>query len=366
MNGKPQISNAQVKGLIVSTIVGLGILSLPSELSETMGQDAWMVIILAGILKMFMVFIIFKIFDLYEGMEFFQIGEKTLGTILFGISQLIMLAYFIFTSSIISRVLGEVIRGFLLPTTPMELIIFAFILVTAYIARCDIEAIARMGYFTYLLIIIFSLFVVLISIPNAKFTNLLPLFQSDIKQLPKAFKSAYFSFSGLEVLLFIIPYVEEKNKIVKSGLIALIIIIIIYSSITIMALSQFGLEQLKKQNWPTISLLKVVDLPGLFLENLDGIVVASWIFFAFSSLAVSMHMSSKILENLFKAKHHKLFVLPLLPVILFISMTPTNPVEINKSFGKIFHYLSFVAIFIVPVLILIMGFIRKRKGGNEN
>ena len=135
MNKDTKISSNQIKGLIITSVLGVGVLSLPNNLVVIMGLDGWIPIILAGILVVGMIFIIVKIFDYFPDKDIFEISKTTLGTIISTIYQIIFIIYTVILLAYISRTLGEVIRAFLLENTPIEVIIFAFILVTSYISR---------------------------------------------------------------------------------------------------------------------------------------------------------------------------------------------------------------------------------------
>ena len=48
MNKDPKISDIQVRGIIVSTVIGVGVLTLPNTLGAILGKDGWMAIIIGG------------------------------------------------------------------------------------------------------------------------------------------------------------------------------------------------------------------------------------------------------------------------------------------------------------------------------
>ena len=364
MNKNSKISSNQIKGLLITSILGVGVLSLPNNLAIIMGLDGWIPIILASILMVGMIFLIIKIFDYFPGMDIFEISKTTLGTIISKVYQILFLIYMVILLAYISRTLGEVIKAFLLENTPIEVIIFTFILVTSYISRCEIDVIGRMGYFIYPLILGFIIFLLLVTLPNTKFENLLPLFQSDIKTLPTGLLASVISFGGFEILLFAVPYAEDKDGVLKSSISAIGVVSIIYLAIFVMATSQFGIHQLQRLPWPTLSLVKEIDLPGLFLENLDGVVTAIWVLVVFGTLAATYFSSAKILANLFKTKSHELFVLPLLPIIYTISLIPQNSVELQKYMTKVLTYLAVVTIFVFPIIILIISHFKSRRYNN--
>ncbi len=364
MNKDTKISSKQIKGLVVTTIIGVGVLSLPSNLSNMVGLDAWIPIVLSGVIMVGMIIIIVKIFQYSSGMDIFEISRTALGPIFSVIYQIILLIYMIVLMAYVSRTLGEVIKAFLLEQTPIEVIIFVFILVTSYIARCEIDVMGRMGYFIYPIILGFIIFLIVVTLPNADFTNLLPMFQSDIKSLPGGLMTSVISFAGFEILLFAIPYAEDKDRVLKSSLSAIGLVTLIYLVIFITSAAQFGIDQLNRLPWVTLSLVKQVDLPGLFLENLDGIVTTLWVLVVFGTLAPTYFSSGKILANLFKTKRHELFILPLIPIVYTVALLPQNSIEIQKNMANALNILASISIFIFPIIICIISYFKYRRSSN--
>lgn len=364
MNKDTKISSKQIKGLLVTAVIGVGVLSLPSGIANIMGLDGWIPILLSGIIMVAMIMIIVKIFEYYPGMDIFEISRTTLGPIFSTVYQIILFIYMIILLGYVARTLSEVIRGFLLVETPIEVIIFSFILVTSYISRCEIDVIGRLGYFIYPIILGFTIFLLLVSLPNADFTNLLPVFQSDIKSLPSAIITGITGFTSFEILLFAIPYAEDKNTVLKSSLSAMGLITVIYLTIFLLAASQFGIDQLSRLPWATLSLVKEIDFPGLFLENLDGVVTTLWVLVVAGTFVPSYFSSGKILANLFKTKSHELFILPLIPIVYTVSLIPQNSIELEKIMANIFGAIAIVTVFIVPIIIFVISHFKSRRSSN--
>lgn len=364
MNKDSKISSKQIKGLVVTAIIGVGILSLPSQLANIVGLDGWIPLVIAGLIMVAMITMIVKIFEYSPGLDIFEISRATLGPVLSTIYQMVFAAYFIILLAFVSRTLTEVIRAFLLVETPIEVIMFTFILVISYIARCEIDVIGRLGYLIYPIILAFILFLVLVTFPTADFTNLLPMFQSDIKSLPNGFMAAIISYGSFEILLFAIPYAEDKKEVFKASLYAIGLVTVIYVAIFLLTASLFGLEQLKRFPWATLSLVKEIDFPGLFLENLDGIVTTLWVLVVSGTMAPGYFSLGKILANLFKTKSHELFILPLIPIIYTIALVPQDYIQLKVKMGNIANILSIIAIFFFPTLIFIISYFKDRRSNN--
>ncbi|NLY45881.1 MAG: endospore germination permease [Tissierella sp.] len=357
----PKISNIQIRAILVSTIIGIGILSLPNQLATAMDKDGWIPIVLSGLLIIPMIIIINKIFEANPGKDFFMIGNETLGKFFFTIILIIYLTYYIAVCSYISRLLGELIKGFLLPETPIQLIVFLFILSSSYVAVSEINIIARVSYLIYPIVIGFGVLLFLVSLPGSDFTNILPVFQSDLSQLPEGMKVALFSFAGFEVLFFTIPFVEDNRRMTKTSISAIVIVTGLYLVLFLVTLTQFSIQQIKSDPFPLLMIAKLIDLPGFFLQNLDGLVMSIWVAVIFSTFTPLYYSSGKILSKLFKTKTHAIFILILVPVIYFIALRPKSIVELNTLMSSVVNYLSGVVVLIVPIILFVVGRIRGRN-----
>lgn len=362
MTGKANnISTKQVRALIVSTIVGVGVLTLPNKVSLILGNDGWIAILIGGLLTAIPIIFINKIFELYPDKNFFEIGYELLGKWIFNLFLILFLVYFIISAASVTRNLAEIVKAFLLEATPIEIIILTFILTTTYLARADINIIGRVGYQIYPIIIGFIIILSFITLTGINFENMLPVFQSDFTKLPKAIEVGFFSYLGFEILLFALPFVEDKKKTLQSSLMGIGIVTTIYLIIFIISLSQYGLDHLDRQLFPTLSLIKEVDLPGFFLENLDGFVMALWVLFIFATMTPAYYSAGTILSNLMKTKSHDLFILPLLPIIYIISLIPQSITELNINLGKIVDYSGLICIVILPTILYSIGYFKLRR-----
>ncbi len=359
MSKDPRISHIQLRGLIVSNVVGVGILALPNSLANNVENNGWFVIIISGTLFIGIFMLYDQIFKLYPGKDFFEIAKETLGFFYYP-SIMVLLLYFILFAAVIARNLGELMKIFLLQTTPISVIIIVFLVVSTYISSHEIDSVARLGYILYPIVIIFTGVIVAISLAKADFTHLLPVLRTDLKSIVKGIGTSAFSFYGIEIALFAIPYVEDRDKVLRSGVVGIVTVTLIYILLYVITITHFSIEQVKTTVYPILLLVRQTDLPGFFLENLDGIVIALWVLVVFDTMVPNYFAAAKVLSKTFKTKHHKSFVLGLIPVILVISMLPENFIVLQNTVQKYQHILAVFTLLLIPMCILISGYIRKK------
>ncbi|HLR34787.1 MAG TPA: GerAB/ArcD/ProY family transporter, partial [Tissierellales bacterium] len=183
MKGKIKVSNRQIKALIVSVVIGIGILSLPSDLAEVVENGGWFSIILGGILTIPIIMIFNSLNLMYPGKIYFEFGKEIVPPFIFNIISFVFLIYLVGILTFSVRVFGGVIKLFLLETTPIEIIIITMIFVTSYLGRSKIVDIGRMALIIYPIILITTVGVVVFSIPGTDFSNIYPLANIKLKPM---------------------------------------------------------------------------------------------------------------------------------------------------------------------------------------
>lgn len=361
MHNKDTISNQQIKALLITTVIGVGILSLPSDLAIILDNSGWIVIVICGLIILPFTIIMDRIFKMYPGMSFFQIGRKTMNPIIFNVFLIIMTSYSVLLLSYACRIFAEVIKAYLLETTPTEVIILTMLISITYVARSKLAVVARVAVMIYPIILGFIIFLVLVNLPNADYTNIYPLLDVNYKEIPRGIMAALFSYAGYEILLLALPCSENNKTSFKYCIKGIFIVMAVYLIVFFITISQYGVHQLKREIWPSIAVIKEVDLPGYFLENLDGIVMAAWVMVIYGTMGPFLHASGVILSNIFSIKKHELFIPFLVPIIYSISLLPDNLIITNKVMGMILNYLALISIIILPTIIFLLACIKRRK-----
>jgi len=361
MKRNETISNYQIRNLLITTVIGVGILSLPSQMASIMNNDGWIPIAIGGLLLIPFVMMMDKIFKIYPDKNIYEIGVDIYGKFLHNIFMLVVFMYFVIQEAYVARIFAEVVKAYLLETTPTEVIILTILLVSCYLARCEVQVLGRFATMIYFVLIFLVVFLIIISIPDADITNMLPAFYGDFKKLPSAVIASIFSYAGYEVVFIAYPYSDDKKGIFRFILRGLFIVTAIYLLIFIITLSLFGIDQMKREIWPTIAIANEVDLPGYFLENLEGIILALWVMVVYSTLGPLLFAASRILSNVLSTKSHDFFAYLLIPIIYIISVLPTNVVQVYENLGKLLDYFTVASLMVVPTILFIGALVKKRR-----
>lgn len=363
-----KITKGQNSFIMIASVIGVGILSLPSSLAEKYGTDGWVVILIGGIIVSFLVYIMTKLSLMYPGKIISEYGRKIATTPISDIISVIFVVYVLTSIAYILRVFAEVMKMFLLINTPTEIIIISMLLTSAYLTRKGIEAIGRVMTIIIPLVIIPIILLVLPILTEVKLDNLLPVLTTNPIEYFKGIPAIILSFLGFEVIFINLAYIEERKNVMKYNILAVWFITITYIITYLITLVRFGKDELTHLIWPTLSLMKTVQFPGAFLENVEGLVMGLWILMIFGSIVPVYFSASLILSKVSRGKEFRHFVLPLIPIIYILSLVPENLVAAYDITDVIEKYLGVFVVAVVPIVFYILALIRKRykKGAKDN
>lgn len=364
-SNKVKISAMQLGILLIVTIIGVGILTLPRNVVEIAGPDGWILILLAGAFTMVLSLVLYSLAKRFPTQTIIEYSRDLVGRPLSVLIGVIFVTYYVIFSAFCVRIFGEVLKMFLLPKTPIEVITITFLLATSYLVRNGLEGVVR--FYEIMIILMFvPYFLSLISgAPQGDFTNMLPVFQTSPTTLLQGTFEIVFSFIGFEVLLLFAPFVSNQKSIKKTLIIAISIITLIYIGSTVTVLATFGAYETKNLIWPLMSYIKSIQVPGAFIEQLEGVIMTIWVMFIYTTLATIYFAAAFICSKLSKTKEHSIFVIALLPITYILSLLPENVAQLYDWLGTFSIYAGALVNIVIPMFLLIVAKVRK-KGVEAN
>ncbi|SCG81776.1 Spore germination protein yndE [Proteiniborus sp. DW1] len=361
-----RISNLQVAILMIHTVIGVGVLSLPSTLAEMLGTTGWIALIITGGISSILVFMMTRLMAMYKGQNLFDISSELMGRPLAYVSFVIIIIHLLGHGAFVSRIFGEVIKMFLLFSTPIEVTIVTFILTAVYTVRSGIEGMARFSIIIIPFIVIPLSILGVVILPDLDFTNLLPFLGASPMEIIKSIPTIFFSFGGIEFLLIYMYYSKKPESAMKYNIGAIVVITILYLLSFFFSLARFGEKGLAVQLWPLLSLSKAIQFPNAFVENVEGIIMAIWIVIAFTTLISSIFGASVLIGKMCKVEEYKYFTLPLLPIIYFVSLIPRNVVQVY-DYVQIFTFVfGTFASLAYPMLLYVLAVFKKKGEAKKN
>ncbi len=354
------ITSNQLFSVLITLIVGIGVLSLPRALADKVGPDSLFLVVIGTFIFMVLAWLTTKLIEKFPNSTIIEIGEDLMGK---PIGILLGATYFLYIVLLISleiRAFGEITKSFLLISTPIEVLMISFLLVAAYTVRSGIECIARMSVLILPLSLIPALIVMPMALPDADLTNFLPILRTPPMDILKSIPEVLFSFLGFEFILFLGFFVKDHKKVKKTSLWAIFTISIIYIYTVFITIARFGVQETKSLIWPVLTLFKNIDIPGTILENVEIVILSTWILSIFMTIVITYFGAVFLFSRLIKSKEHNYLVLPLLPIVYIIALVPENVAHIYTYLGLYSNVFGSIFGIAIPIILLIVSLFKRR------
>jgi spore germination protein len=368
----------QQTSLITSTLIGVGVLTLPRTATSVLYEAGWISPLLGSLPAIFTIWMIARLSQRFPGMTFVQyspivFGSSTRPRLGKWISVPLVLVFLLIvyvTTAITSRIFGEVVVTAVLLDTPLEVIIISMFVLAFILCQHDEEVVARVNELLLPLIVFPVLFIAIVSFQKAEWNNLLPLFRASGNSLVKGALEAGYSYEGYEIMLIYYAFAQQNSGKVKAGMFGIGIALVVYTLIVVAGISVFGYEELQKVTWPTLELVKTTKVPGLILERLESAFLAVWVAAVFTTVANVYYAFILGLRQLlgrgmvFQRVSSGVFLIPL----FFIALWPENIVELF-TFANFMSSFGMASALGIPVLhwivLVVRGMWREpQQGGN--
>jgi spore germination protein len=361
-NSVNEITSKQLVFIMIGTMLGSGILSLPRLAAKEAGQDAWLAVILGGLFPLASLSLIRLLYKKNKAESFVKLCSKVGGKWIGGLFCVVFAVYSIITASTLLRVFIEVISMFLLTDTPIFVKLLMMLSVSAYMAATNVKVMGRVNEFLFYLLLPIIFFAMPAIIENADIKNLMPVFNHKLTDYARASLTTGLAYSGFELYIVFHPYVVREKEAYRASIYALIITIIIYLYFVIGSVIVFGSELIQNFTWPTLRLLATAEVP--VVERIEFFFIQWWIAVSFRPITIQYFCAGHIFAELFKLKSQTWSILAIFPVIIFTAYY-------HKSIFQIFKFSDYIgqsALVIgiaLPLLLIIIGLFTGRKEAAE-
>lgn len=355
---KEQISESQAYTLIISFIIGTSLALVSYSKAQ---QNTWISVVMALILATPMVIIYGTIINDSSGKDIFQILEFIFGKVIGKIISLLYTFYFFHLGAICIRNMTEFIQVSSLPETPQYFTALFIGLTAIYILKAGLEVIARINKFIFpVLMLIIGITLVMV-IPKAQITNLLPILENGWKPvLSSGFSTFSFPLGETVVFLAILNTVNKEhksNKIYIKGLYlgGLILFLVVIRNILVL-----GFPLLAISTFPSYDAVSLIDI-GNFIRGIEIVIAIVITIAGFIKVSICLLASCIGVARVFNLGDYKWVSAPLGLLMMSLSFILYDSTMHMIEWIDIYKYYAFPFQVILPIIILISVKIKKRK-----
>lgn len=356
---RTQLTTIQTAIIIISIILGMGVITLPRSVTElTQTPDGWIATLLGGAVVLVLGRMIIQLNKYYPDLTYFQYSTIIMGKWIGHLTNLIVLTYLLFIAAYEIRGLCEVTHMYLLPSTPVKMKMLVVIFLGVYLINGGIVSVARL--FEVLLPITLIIFFLCMSLGFKVFElqNVRPVMGQGIEPIIMGLQGTTITFIGFEFILFLNAFMEKKDKAWTALVAGIAIPTIFYAFTCLMVVGGLGVHYVKTLTFPTLALLRSFEVTGILFERFESFLLGVWITQIFTTY-VGMHFFASLGLSQITGKNMRYFTYGLAPVIFLIAMTPK---DINE-FLTMGDFFSYTQVFIVAVLVplaLVIAWLKKQ------
>lgn len=353
-----EITPIQSYIILISIMIGTGILGLSRIVAAVSRQDAWISVLVNGIfISIIMAIMVFTI-SKFKELNFLEyvchLLSKPVGyTITIG-----FIAYSILATGTIIRFVSEMIGTWFLPITPIYVISAITVITTIYMTRKGLTVLARFNEVIAFMLIPFAL-LVFVSYTELNFVYIKPIGGSGIKNIMAGVVPSFYAFGGYEIMMIVYPYISNKKKpILKYSVLSMLLVTLFYGGTVFFHIALFGPDEIQRVLFPAINYIGAVDFP--LVERMEIFFTVFWSFTVLSTVALQYMTANILLQSVFKNDKTSLYAYILSPIVFAISLIPKNTVDVAEMGDQVGRLTIFFSM-ILPLLLFFTYLIRKRR-----
>lgn len=355
MDKSVKVSSIQMAMLAMGFLFGGTAVVNPAASAR---QDAWIadIISFAGGLALIGAYV--KISKLNPGKTLIDILRHAFGKVLGSTVAVLYIWYIIHQISLALRGATGFMTNTIYPETPDMFIAIAIMLVSVYMVKKGLEAVARVS---ELLVPVFlvsamTLFFTLISL--YKPSNFLPVLERGFAPVAKAsFTMTVFPYGESVILLMIFPHLYKKGKLTKSCFIAAAFagfIFVMISARELMVLGPDMMTRAMNANFISAKLVPGIDIEALIATNL---MIGSGI-----KISICLYAAAYGIAQLLGQDSHKTFVMPVAILGVVMSLWLFDSIiEKNLWQKEVYPYYALPFQIVIPAALLILSKVKKKK-----
>ncbi|WP_419893400.1 GerAB/ArcD/ProY family transporter [Oceanobacillus kimchii] len=352
------VTKSQLFLFLIQIQIGFGILYLPNTLQQTAKSDGWISIILAGCTVQLVIVLYWLLIRRFPSISYFELTKKIIGTHLGYIFNVLTYIYLILTSTYILIASSILVKNVLLTMTPHWAIGFLLLAMCIYLSSSNLQIIVRV--FTVLSVVIMFIIVLsflTFSLPM-EVRNLTPIGSSGLSNIIKGIKDSLFALYGFGIILFLYSSARHKGKtflkVITFSNIFVVAITVYLTFLSFVILNPTLISQLKL---PVIYIFRPLHFN--MIDRIDLIFISIWCIPVVMSIAVYIYFASHWKSTSFKKSNYFVYINGVLIYVLFLLASKSD--QSFELYGKYLHFLSYVVMFMIPLILLVISYILKKK-----
>ncbi|EKS4345607.1 GerAB/ArcD/ProY family transporter [Clostridium sporogenes] len=346
------LTTNQTIAIIVGSMIGIGILSLPADLTKIAENDGWIGVVIGSLYPFYIVLCSILIFkdNSYHNTNIVKISKNYFGKILGSVFSFVFAFQFFIYIVITTASISNLLRVHLVLFLEQYKLAIPILLISVYAASKGIKALGIINEIIFYAAIPLIL-ITFLAIKQGNILNIQPILGAPFSSILKASIETVYSFLGIEFIFLIVPLMEDKTKIKSSFLKSTSIVVVVYIWLSFISIYHLGPDVAKNLYWPTLSLAETIYVPGI--SNFKLVFMFLWNSIIFQTIANQNYFFYYSLSNISKKINPNI----LYSIVFIFAAIIVNRLDSFITLTKInryinIFYLTFNLIFITSITII--------------
>jgi spore germination protein KB len=358
-----KISGLEIFWMMFTFEVGNSLLLTLSSTIRTAKQDAWISMVIAGLVGIAITFLATTLSSLYPNQTMIEYSQTILGKWL---GKLMMIPFFLLWYSAIGIIVhefSEFLITALFHKTPMWVIVFtAMILLIFLMYQGGVEGIGRLSEIVGPMVLLMIAVLIFLNFGNMNWHYMLPIYQ-DSGWLPilKGSYTPMASFFGESVMMtMLVFFMDKPDQASSRAMWGIGLAVSLVTVGTLVVIFTFGPVLPSRLLYPFYNMSRSISVME-FIQNVDILIVIIWFFSIFVKMALYMFIACYGTAQWFHLKDWRKVVWFLAPISFIVAVSIKNTPMI-QYYDKFFllPFVFPVNMIGIPLLLLVVGWIRRK------
>jgi spore germination protein (amino acid permease) len=356
---KEKIDPRAIPLILLLSITEFKLLVIGRTFFPVTERDSWLAVLLGGILVILGTYFLLRLMKRFPNKNFFQYLPQIWGKPL---SIIITLGYLLFWASYLVLLfdnISEVNRIFFLEKTPLLLPVFLLAIAAVWLVAYGFAVITRFIQIISPLYIIPLMVVLALAIDKIEIHHFFPILDNGMLPVIKGAILFAGHFHGLELILFLTPFLKDTRQAFKPTLIGVAVFNFFALIAVILIIGILGIKNTNEVLWPGFTVLSLIEIPGLPAERFELLLTLPLLITAFVTISITLYLLSYGIVQLFNIARKKIVIyITAFFAVLAILLIPIFSWGIVLRDSHIYAALVFV--YFLPFLTLLLAVLRKK------
>lgn len=346
-----KISKRQMFRLLTYDLMGIGTLLLPPAVASVSAKNGMFALaagIGAGLFYCVLIGWVVGLVD--DGESYPAFLRRCFGKILGTAAILGYALYFLCLGGYVAYIFGHLVVTELLKEQSFYWIAAGILGLAVYAVVQGIEGRARVYEILFWFLMAPLFLMLFFSARDVEWARLFPWYENGGQGFARG---AYFSFEVFSlagIALFLAPFAKKRKSIRGACMGA-----VLFSGLLLLAMygilqGLFGTVSMQAMEYPAVTLMSMIQIPGGFLQRQDALMVAIWFFTVFALLSSSLFYAAESLKEFTKGKLEKWWLLAACVVMFAFCVCSYRSRAFTDWLHQLFLYAATPFAVLVPIL----------------